>query len=157
MTHHLKQAIDNKTANIGIIGLGYVGLPLISAFINAGFKTMGFDVDQTKVDSLLAGKSYIKHIASEDIAGWIEKDQLEPTSDMSRMSEADVLLICVPTPLKEHREPDISYVTNTMDSLLSHLVEGQIVPTIVQPEGKPRMAHDSWRNGARPTPEEQFE
>ena len=127
MTHNLKQAIDDKTANIGIIGLGYVGLPLISAFINAGFKTMGFDVDQSKVDSLLAGKSYIKHIASEKIAGWIDKKQLEPTSDMSRMSEADVLLICVPTPLNDSRDPDLKYVELTTQAIAKTLRPGQLV------------------------------
>ncbi len=127
MTHNLKQAIENKTANIGIIGLGYVGLPLISAFVNAGFKTMGFDVDQTKVDSLLAGKSYIKHIDSKEVAGWIDNKQLEPTSDMSRMSEADVLLICVPTPLNDSRDPDLKYVELTAQAIAKVLRPGQLV------------------------------
>ena len=101
--HPLKEAIENKTAKIGIVGLGYVGLPLIQAFVRAGFSTMGFDVDQTKVEKLLAGESYIKHIPSEWIGGWIEEDKLIPTCDMGRMGEADTLLICVPTPLSDSR------------------------------------------------------
>ncbi|VAX36432.1 UDP-N-acetyl-D-glucosamine 6-dehydrogenase [hydrothermal vent metagenome] len=127
MTHNLQQVIDDKTARIGIIGLGYVGLPLISAFINAGFQTMGFDVDQQKVDSLLAGKSYIKHIDSEEIASWIEKKELEPTSEMSRLSEADVLMICVPTPLNESRDPDLKYVESTARAIAKVLRPGQLV------------------------------
>ncbi len=98
MTASLDQAISNKTAKIGIVGLGYVGLPLIRAFIAAGFSTMGFDVDQRKVDMLAAGKSYIDHIKPEWIQEWTASDKFEPTADMARLAEADALLICVPTP-----------------------------------------------------------
>ena len=113
MANQLEQAIKDKSAIIGIIGLGYVGLPLIDAFVNTGFKTMGFDVDQNKVDQLQAGKSYIKHIPSETVAKWIAKEQFEATADFSRMKEADALLICVPTPLTTSRDPDLTYVENT--------------------------------------------
>ena len=127
MTNHLEQAIKDKTAIIGIIGLGYVGLPLIDAFVNTGFKTLGFDVDQNKVDQLQAGKSYIQHIPSETVAGWLEKKQFESTTDTSRMKEADALLICVPTPLTTSRDPDLAYVENTTAAIAETLRPGQLV------------------------------
>ena len=127
MDHRLEQVIADKSAKVGVIGLGYVGLPLINAFVSAGFRCMGFDVDRRKVDLLLAGKSYIKHIDSASIGKWIRERQLEPTCDMSRMSEADVLLICVPTPLTESRDPDLQYVKNTVQSIATVLRPGQLV------------------------------
>ena len=127
MTNHLEQAIKDKTAIIGIIGLGYVGLPLIDAFVNTGFKTLGFDVDQNKVDQLQAGKSYIQHIPSETVTSWLEKKQFESTTDTSRMKEADALLICVPTPLTSSRDPDLSYVENTTKAIAESLRPGQLV------------------------------
>ena len=127
MQKKLDAAIKNKSATIGIIGLGYVGLPLINAFVKSGFRCMGFDVDHSKVESLLAGKSYIKHISSETVQEWIEKDQLEPTSDMSRLSEADALLICVPTPLSDSRDPDLKYVESTTQAIAKVLRPGQLI------------------------------
>jgi len=127
MAHHLEQAIKDKTAVIGIIGLGYVGLPLIDAFVNSGFKTLGFDVDQNKVDQLQAGKSYIQHIPSKTVANWLEKKQFESTTDSSRMQEADALLICVPTPLTGSRDPDLTYVENTAKAIAETLRPGQLV------------------------------
>ena len=100
MIHTLEEAIGNRSAKIGVIGLGYVGLPLIRAFISAGFRTLGFDIDQSKVDKLLAGQSYIKHISAEWISKYVSNGSFEPTSDMRRLTEADALLICVPTPLE---------------------------------------------------------
>src|SRR5262245_27883106 len=94
----VEQAIRDKTAIVGVIGLGYVGLPLIRAFVAAGFRTMGFDVDRSKVDRLLAGESYIGHIPSEWIRQCIAEGTFVPTADMKRLEEADTLLICVPTP-----------------------------------------------------------
>ena len=99
------QSIESRKATIGVIGLGYVGLPLIDAFVRGGFSCMGFDVDPRKVESLRAGKSYIKHISNEKIAGWIEGKSLEATHEMSRLAEPDVLIICVPTPLTDTRDP----------------------------------------------------
>ncbi|WP_339733711.1 nucleotide sugar dehydrogenase [uncultured Gimesia sp.] len=127
MAHQLEQAIKDKTAIIGIIGLGYVGLPLIDAFVNSGFKAMGFDVDQNKVDQLQAGKSYIQHIPSKTVSGWLEKKQFESTTDLSRMKEADALLICVPTPLTTSRDPDLSYVENTAKAIAESLRPGQLI------------------------------
>ncbi len=123
----LAEKIDNKTAQIGIIGLGYVGLPLISAFTNAGYRCIGFDVDQKKIDELAAGRSYIKHVASETVADWVKRDVLEPTSNMERLSEADVLMICVPTPLTDSRDPNLDYVISTAQAIAATLRPGQLV------------------------------
>ncbi len=123
----LQKKLQNKTAIVGVIGLGYVGLPLINAFTSAGLRCMGFDVDQKKIDALQAGTSYIKHIPSETVAGWIAEQQLEVTSDLSRMSEADALLICVPTPLSDSRDPDLSYVESTAQAIAAVLRPGQLV------------------------------
>lgn len=127
MSAAFEKSILDKQAKIGVIGLGYVGLPLIHAFVRAGFKTLGFDVDQKKVDSLLAGKSYIKHLDSKLIQDWQSKKQFEPTSDMSRLKEADALLICVPTPLSESRDPDLAYVEGTARQIRDALRPGQLV------------------------------
>jgi len=123
----LEQAIQQKTAKLGVIGLGYVGLPLIRAFISAGYTAMGFDVDQKKVDKLAAGKSYIGHVPDQWIASWLEEEQFQPTSDMSQLSEPDVLLICVPTPLSSSRDPDLSYVEETARKIAATLRPGQLV------------------------------
>lgn len=127
MTNHLEQAIKDKTAIIGIIGLGYVGLPLIDAFVNTGFKSIGFDVDQNKVDQLQAGQSYIQHIPSTTVSNWLEKKQFEATTDLSRMKEADALLICVPTPLTSSRDPDLTYVEKTTEAIAESLRPGQLI------------------------------
>ncbi|HEY0984552.1 nucleotide sugar dehydrogenase [Schlesneria sp.] len=126
-THGLAEKIADKTAIVGVIGLGYVGLPLIRAFARAGFRTMGFDVDQSKVDKLKSGQSYIKHIDSAAIARLIQEQQFEPTSDMQRLREADCIIICVPTPLNESRDPDLSYIEGTARSIAATLRPGQLV------------------------------
>lgn len=123
----LKAAIEKKTAKIGVIGLGYVGLPLIRTFVAAGFQNIGFDVDKTKVDNLQAGRSYIKHISSEWIAQCVSEGNLMPTTDMDRLAEADVLLICVPTPLSSSRDPDLVYVEATAREIVTRLRPGQLV------------------------------
>ena len=127
MHEKVRQLIDDKKAKIGIIGLGYVGLPLVKAFIEGGFATIGFDVDASKVNALLEGKSYIKHLPSEWISTCIEEGKFEPTSDLSRMSEADALLICVPTPLSDSRDPDLFYVEETTKAIAKTLRPGQLV------------------------------
>jgi len=127
MTEKVKELIDNQKAVIGIIGLGYVGLPLVKAFIDAGFKTIGFDVDASKVESLLAGKSYIKHLPGEWISNCIAEESFTPTSDLDRMGEADALLICVPTPLSDSRDPDLFYVEETTRAIAKTLRPGQLV------------------------------
>ena len=123
----LEQAIQGKTAKVGVIGLGYVGLPLIRAFIGAGFGTMGFDVDGAKVKQLLAGRSYIKHIPSEWISRYVADATFLPTADMRRLCEPDALLICVPTPLNESRDPDLTYIEQTALQIAAVLRPGQLV------------------------------
>jgi len=123
----LQQKIDDKSALIGVIGLGYVGLPLISAFTNTGFRCLGYDVDQKKVDELPAGRSYIKHVSSDTVADWIKRDMLEATADMARLAEADVLVICVPTPLTDSRDPDLKYVELTTEAIAATLRPSQLV------------------------------
>jgi len=123
----LEQAIRQRTAKVGVIGLGYVGLPLIRAFVRAGYPTLGFDVDRAKVDRLLAGESYIEHIPSSWIAECIGGGKFEPTADMRRLSESDALLICVPTPLSDSRDPDLQYVEATARQIAEVARPGQLI------------------------------
>ena len=119
--------IDQKTCTIGVIGLGYVGLPLIDAFVNAGYRCLGFDIDPQKVDLLNRGQSYIKHIDGDRISQWLALNRFEATTDMQRLSEPDALLICVPTPLDEARDPDLKYVVSTCRHISQVLRPGQLV------------------------------
>lgn len=116
----------SKQAVIGILGLGYVGLPLMLRYSAVGYKVIGFDVDPEKLDKLNAGKSYIEHIPSDAIAA-ASKRGFESTGDFSRVRECDALVICVPTPLNKHREPNISFVINTMDAVKGYLRPGQVI------------------------------
>lgn len=117
--------LNNKTAIIGILGLGYVGLPLLLRYVEAGYRVLGFDIDPDKVIKLHRRETYIKHIPSANIVA--ARHGFEATTDFSRAGEADALIICVPTPLSDHREPDLSFITNTVDSLVPYLRAGQIV------------------------------
>jgi UDP-N-acetyl-D-glucosamine dehydrogenase len=121
------QKLAEKSAVIGILGLGYVGLPLLLSYTARGHRVIGFDIDQKKTSQLLAGKSYIEHIPSQPIADGVKAGLIDATNDFSRASEADALIICVPTPLDKHHEPDLSYVVATIDSIVPHLRKGQIV------------------------------
>jgi len=123
----LYESIENKTAKVGVIGLGYVGLPLIDAYITAGFGALGFDVDTSKTDTLNQGRSYIAHIGHDTIQRWLDRDKFEATTDMDRLAEADVILICVPTPLSESRDPDLKYVEMTAEAISKRLRPGQMV------------------------------
>jgi len=127
MSKSLENAIRDKSALVGVIGLGYVGLPLINAFVAAGFRTLGFDVDQRKVDALNAGTSYIRHIDAKVISKWRKGSQFEATAEMARLEEADALLICVPTPLNETRDPDLGFVEKTARAIAAALRPGQLV------------------------------
>ena len=137
MKEQLILKIKNHQAVIGIVGLGYVGLPLMLRFAEVGYPTLGFDIDKTKVDKLIKGESYIGHIPSATIAQrrkekvQIAKGKTLPTFDATidycRASEADVLILCVPTPLNKNREPDLSFVHNTLVSLLPQMRPGQII------------------------------
>jgi UDP-N-acetyl-D-glucosamine dehydrogenase len=123
----LMQRISNKDALIGIAGMGYVGLPLVRTFSQAGFRTLGFDVDEAKVKALRAGKSYIKHIPSAMIKDLIKGGRFDATADMKRMKEPDVIIICVPTPLSVSRDPDMTYVEGTARTIAATLRPGQLV------------------------------
>lgn len=123
----LPELIQSRQAKIGIIGLGYVGLPLALNFGRKGYKALGLDVDKNKVDAVNAGRSYIEHIPSAEIAEMKNKGLLEATADMSRASEPDAIIICVPTPLTHHLDPDLTYVINTIEAILPHLRKGQLV------------------------------
>jgi UDP-N-acetyl-D-glucosamine dehydrogenase len=112
---------------VGIIGCGYVGLPLALRFAEAGHKVTGFDTDPKKVEMLNAGKSYIQHIPQTKIQQYVNSRHFGATADFSRLNEMDAILICVPTPLDEYREPDLSYVQNTAKSIQSCLQRGQLV------------------------------
>ncbi len=121
----LIKKIESRSANIGVIGLGYVGLPIVIAFCRAGFQVTGFDIDPVKVDLLRNGKSYIKHITPERIR---ETGGLfTPTNDFSALSGMDAMVICVPTPLNEHREPDLSFVFNTTREISRYMRKGQLI------------------------------
>lgn len=119
--------IQDKTAVIGVVGLGYVGLPLALAFSGDGFKTIGFDIDEFKTKSISDGKSYIKHIGSQSIAKQVQAKTLSATTDFSKIGTVDAVILCVPTPLDEHFEPDLSYVVSTIEAIVPHLRKGQIV------------------------------
>lgn len=123
----IEDKIANKTARVGIVGLGYVGLPLARAFIDAGYRVLGFDVDHAKVEQLLAGRSYIGHLDSKWISRCIADGSLVPTADMGRLDEPDAILICVPTPLTDSRDPDLSYVESTARQIARRLRPGQLV------------------------------
>lgn len=123
---HLMQRIRSRSALVGIIGLGYVGLPLARTFAAAGYPVLGFDIDQAKVDRLHAGESYLKHIPPNDIAT-MRKQGFSATSDFGRLGEADSVLICVPTPLTESREPDLTYVVKSTQAIAQTLRPGQLV------------------------------
>ena len=126
MQSQLIERFRSKTATIGVVGLGYVGLPLILRFSQVGFRVLGFDIDPSKVEKLRDGKSYIERITEATIGEMVARPS-DFTTDFSRASEADALIICVPTPLDEHREPDLSYVINTTEELLPHLRKGQVL------------------------------
>lgn len=119
--------LADHSACVGIIGLGYVGLPLVRAFVSAGFRTLGFDTDAAKVARLSAGESYIGHIPSAWIDECVRNGRFSPTADMARLAEADALLICVPTPLNGSREPDLSYVESTARQIAATLRPGQLI------------------------------
>jgi len=136
--------LEDRTALIGIIGLGYVGLPLLLRYVEAGYQVLGFDIDSAKPAMLHRGETYIEHIPSALIAA--ARHGFEATSDFSRAGEADALIICVPTPLDDHREPDLSFVINTVESIVPSLRPGQIVslesttyPGTTDEELRPRM------------------
>jgi UDP-N-acetyl-D-glucosamine dehydrogenase len=150
----LIEKLNNKTAVIGIVGLGYVGLPLILRFVEVGYKVLGIDIDEEKVASLNQGRSYIEHISAEKIAQAVQTGDFRATADFSQSAQADALILCVPTPLNKYREPDLSFVLNTTESLVPYLRKGQVVslesttyPGTTDEELKPRIELRGLRVG----------
>jgi len=123
----LKQKIQSKKARVGVVGLGYVGLPLLIEFVEAGFDCMGFDIDDRKVSLLKAKKTYIKHISQTRIADMVDTGRFDATTDFSRLAEVDCIVVAVPTPLDKHQQPDLSFIINTSESISKHLRKGQLV------------------------------
>ena len=127
MVSEIKDKIVSRQAYIGIIGLGYVGLPLAREFLNAGFSVLGFDIDPVKVEKINRGESYIKHIQSGFIASYVKTNKFTATNDFTCLKEVDVIIICVPTPLGEHKEPDLTFVLNTTKTIAANLRKGHVV------------------------------
>ncbi len=153
MKNQLIEKLQTKSAIIGIIGLGYVGLPLVLRYAQVGYKVIGFDIDQSKIDCLAGGKSYIERITQKEILA--AQDQgFEATTDFSQVSNVDALIICVPTPLDKFREPDLSFILGTMKSLVPYLRKGHVVslesttyPGTTQEELLPRMEQTGLKVG----------
>ncbi len=122
----LLRKIETKEARIGVVGLGYVGLPLGMAFADAGFSVLGLDIDSRKIDKLNRGESYIRHIDDAPLAALIREKKLEASSDFSRVYDLDCIIICVPTPLNSAREPDMSYIVGTTEGLAPYMRAGQL-------------------------------
>ena len=149
----LIRKLEDRTAVIGIIGLGYVGLPLAIRYAQVGYAVTGFDIDPLKAEKIAAGRTYFKHIPDQLISEAV-KNGFSATTDFSLVQKTDALIICVPTPLKEHREPDISFVTSTMEAIMPHMRPGQIVslesttyPGTTEEELKPRLQQAGFEIG----------
>lgn len=123
----LCQRFIDRKATIGVVGLGYVGLPLVCAICAKGFKAVGFDIDPAKIEKLAAGQSYIGNIHSSRIAGFVNDAAFVPTADFSKLAEVDAILMCVPTPLNRNREPDMTYVVETAKTIAKTLRPGQLI------------------------------
>jgi len=123
----LLKRFRDRQALVGVIGLGYVGLPLVREFCHSGFRVLGFDIDEKKVAMLQAGKTYIQHLPAKMFRQLIRERRFEPTTDMNRLREPDAIIICVPTPLDKMREPDMTYVRGTTEQIARRLRKGQLV------------------------------
>jgi UDP-N-acetyl-D-glucosamine dehydrogenase len=125
MVLHAK--IESQSAVVGVIGLGYVGLPLLHAFHSGGFAVLGFDTDPEKIAMLRRGENYLKHLGVDMVAAMRAAGRFEATADMSRLGEPDVIIVCVPTPLDAHLEPDLSFIEKASDDIAARLRPGQLV------------------------------
>ncbi|MBX3039186.1 MAG: nucleotide sugar dehydrogenase [Bdellovibrionaceae bacterium] len=149
----LASALKTKKSTIGIVGLGYVGLPLALRFAEEGFPVLGFDIDDSKVQKIKSGTSYIEHISSDHVKRAVSRG-LDATTSFADIGKVDAIILCVPTPLNKHREPDLSFVLSTMDSIVPYLRKGQIVslesttyPGTTDEELKPRIESRGFRIG----------
>ena len=149
----LIEKIKRKEAVVGILGLGYVGLPLSISFSEAGFKVIGFDIDRQKVEMLMNGVSFIEHINSNSIEKIIQLG-FEATCDITKVEEMDALIVCVPTPLNKYREPDLSFVINIIESCMPYIRSGQVLslesttyPGTTEEELLPRIESEGYKIG----------
>ncbi|MFW6033377.1 MAG: nucleotide sugar dehydrogenase [Phycisphaeraceae bacterium] len=138
--NEFQSRIANHDLTIGIVGLGYVGLPLAKAFWAAGFRVLGFDVDPEKVAMLERGESYLKHLGEDYVSEMTQGDRFEGTADLGRLGEPDAVILCVPTPLGRHLEPDLSYVESTTEAVAKTLRQGQLV--VLESTTFPRTTRD---------------
>lgn len=130
MSHHkqfLLERLSAKKSTIGVVGLGYVGLPLSLSYVENGYTVLGFDIDAKKIEQINMGKSYIQHIDAMRVAEARKQQKLDATTDFSRAAEVDALILCVPTPLNQYREPDLGFIRSTMDALVPYLRPGQVL------------------------------
>jgi len=127
LARNLHEKIESRTATVAVIGLGYVGLPLALAFAEAGFRTIGLDLDRRKIEQLQRSETYVQHLGPERVAHAIESGALLPTDEFRRLADADAILVAVPTPLTPQREPDMSHVRATTEAIASELRPGQLV------------------------------
>lgn len=151
--NQLITSLKNSQSKIGIVGLGYVGLPLMLRFQEEGYKVIGFDIDEQKISKLTKGESYIEHIHSDKIK-WAVSGGFRATSNFQSISEVDAIILCVPTPLNKFREPDLSFVLNTVETIVPHLRKGQVVslesttyPGTTDEELKPRIEKEGFKVG----------
>ena len=154
MKDSLLEKIASREAVVGVIGLGYVGLPLMKRLNDVGFSTLGLDIDQNKIDFLQAGKAYIEHIEVDDLRSSIQSGNCTVSADFSYASNADILILCVPTPLNKYREPDLSYVVGSLEAILPHCRSGQMLslesttyPGTTEEELLPRIVKQGFNVG----------
>ncbi|MEM7165596.1 MAG: nucleotide sugar dehydrogenase [Planctomycetota bacterium] len=123
----LREKIAQRTCTVGVVGLGYVGLPIVGAYHDAGYRVIGYDNDQRKTDMLTRGETYLEHLGDDLSQKLAKSDQFTPTTDPAMLAEADAILLCVPTPLGKHREPDLSFVIASTEMVAKTLREGQLI------------------------------
>ncbi len=139
----LCQLYTSKQAKIGVIGLGYVGLPLACAICDKGFTALGFDIDVKKIERLKAGQSYIGGVDDAKVKTFVGDNKFHPTADFTRLAECDAVLLCVPTPLNKNREPDMTYVIRTAEAVAKHIRAGQLI--VLESTTYPGTTHDLLR------------
>src|SRR3990172_5036287 len=123
----LERKLKDRSAIMAVLGMGYVGLPLAVVFAEAGFEVLGIDPDTRKIDALTAGESYIGDVTSEQVAGLVKSKKLRPTADFAELAKADLVSICVPTPLRKTGDPDLSFIVSATEKLAEHLHTGMII------------------------------
>ncbi len=123
----LRSKLEDRSAEIAVLGLGYVGLPLVEALHRAGFQVLGFDLDEKKIEMLNAGQSYLSHLGEDLVPNICKSERFTATADASQLSRADAIILCVPSPLGQHREPDMQYILNSTRMVSEHLRPGQLV------------------------------